>query len=52
MLCTYSQYFQVTIGLQMSCLVLFQDGEEVSRLKETIRKLREGEYHDEGDADG
>eukprot|EP00903_Cladosiphon_okamuranus_P011418 g10760.t1 len=26
-----------------------QDGEEVSRLKETIRKLRAGEHHDEGD---
>ena len=28
---------------------LFQDGEEVSRLKETIRKLRAGGHHDEDD---
>lgn len=34
---------------KMCRCVLFQDGEEVSRLKETIRKLRAGEHHNEGD---
>ncbi|CAM9233267.1 unnamed protein product, partial [Hapterophycus canaliculatus] len=29
-----------------------QDGEEVSRLKETIRKLRAGEFHDDDDGGG
>lgn len=29
--------------------MLLQDGEEVSRLKETIRRLRAGEHHEQDD---
>lgn len=40
------RYFKLALALSS---FRFQDGEEVSRLKETIRKLRAGEHHEEGD---